>query len=297
MTTDQQLASIDIQPAVLAVSPEEFKHQLEQAHLKAKTLKDIVEDKDNPLFSLITNKKHLHVEAWKLIARGYGYDIDVISSGKLDGGGFEATAEVRDITGTVIGHGYAECGSRGDGYWVERPDYAQRSMAQTRAIARAGRNTLDWVVVLAGYSPTPKEEMPPDAKDNITESAPAVRPQSAPQPTGQQGETKRFEYCPEHNTQWTQSVKQVELGYAPSHAIKDGSGTALTDSAGRPLWCNMDDWVGRLGERATAIGFNPDETKRYMDADIGDKFDMVMYAETLMDAAIIDDDEQQGMGI
>lgn len=128
-------------------------------------------------------------------------------------------------------------------------------------------------------------------------TTPVRKAPQQPAPATQQGETKRFEYCPEHNTQWTQSDKQIKLGYAPSHAIKDGSGTALTDPTGRPLWCNMDDWVGRLGERATAIGFNPDETKRYMDADIGDKFDMVMYAETLMDAANIDDDEQQGMGI
>lgn len=42
------------------------------------------------------------------------------------------------------------------------PQFQLRSMAQTRAGAKALRNALGWVVVLAGYKPTPAEEM-----DNI----------------------------------------------------------------------------------------------------------------------------------
>lgn len=40
------------------------------------------------------------------------------------------------------------------------PNFQLRSMAQTRAGAKAMRNALSWVVVLAGYRPTPAEEMP-----------------------------------------------------------------------------------------------------------------------------------------
>lgn len=39
------------------------------------------------------------------------------------------------------------------------PQFQLRSMAQTRAGAKALRNALAWVVVLAGYRPTPAEEM------------------------------------------------------------------------------------------------------------------------------------------
>ena len=39
------------------------------------------------------------------------------------------------------------------------PLFQLRSMAQTRAAAKALRNALAWVVVLAGYKPTPAEEM------------------------------------------------------------------------------------------------------------------------------------------
>lgn len=43
---------------------------------------------------------------------------------------------------------------------VAVPMFQLRSMAQTRAGAKALRNALAWVVVLAGYKPTPAEEMP-----------------------------------------------------------------------------------------------------------------------------------------
>jgi hypothetical protein len=39
------------------------------------------------------------------------------------------------------------------------PSFQLRSMSQTRACAKAFRNVLAWVVVLAGYKPTPAEEM------------------------------------------------------------------------------------------------------------------------------------------
>src|SRR5262249_27437128 len=43
--------------------------------------------------------------------------------------------------------------------WAKKPLFQLRSMAQTRACAKAMRNVLAWVVVLAGYAPTPAEEM------------------------------------------------------------------------------------------------------------------------------------------
>ena len=43
--------------------------------------------------------------------------------------------------------------------WSDKPLFQLRSMAQTRAQAKALRNVLAWVVVMAGYAPTPAEEM------------------------------------------------------------------------------------------------------------------------------------------
>lgn len=59
------------------------------------------------------------------------------------------------------------------------PLFQLRSMAQTRAAAKALRNALAWVVVLAGYRPTPAEELPSEAAVGPVEATPekpAVRP-------------------------------------------------------------------------------------------------------------------------
>lgn len=53
------------------------------------------------------------------------------------------------------------------------PLFQLRSMAQTRAGAKALRNVLAWVVVLAGYKPTPAEEMTGQPEE-VTAEAPAA---------------------------------------------------------------------------------------------------------------------------
>jgi hypothetical protein len=52
------------------------------------------------------------------------------------------------------------------------PLYQLASMAQTRANAKVMRNVLSWVAVLAGYKPTPAEEM----QDATTVDAEVVAP-------------------------------------------------------------------------------------------------------------------------
>ena len=65
------------------------------------------------------------------------------------------------------------------------PFFQLRSMAQTRASAKAFRNVLAWVVVLAGYRPTPAEEMlSPDPQDYDEHPPPqgSSSPKSAEEP-------------------------------------------------------------------------------------------------------------------
>ena len=52
-----------------------------------------------------------------------------------------------------------ECGTD-EKTWASRARYARRSMALTRATAKASRLAFSWVMVLAGYEPTPSEEIP-----------------------------------------------------------------------------------------------------------------------------------------
>lgn len=54
------------------------------------------------------------------------------------------------------------------------PLFQLRSMAQTRACAKALRNAFAWVVVLAGFRPTPAEEL-----DNLGEEQPAPATETA----------------------------------------------------------------------------------------------------------------------
>ncbi len=64
------------------------------------------------------------------------------------------------------------------------PLFQLRSMAQTRACAKALRNVLAWVVVLAGYKPTPAEEMQGIAEvvdAEVIEEGKEIKKTSAPE--------------------------------------------------------------------------------------------------------------------
>lgn len=72
--------------------------------------------------------------------------------------GFVAVAHIRNAGGQIVASAEAVC-MRNEPDWSEKPAFQLRSMASTRAIAKAFRNLFAWVVVLAGYAPTPAEEM------------------------------------------------------------------------------------------------------------------------------------------
>ena len=119
------------------------------------------------LYAVISGRKYVTVEAWTLLANMLGVHPSVAWSKRIDQGeeteGWEARVEVRNTEGRIIGAGEAMC-PRQEKVWAPRDDYALRAMAQTRAISRALRNPLGFVVKLAGYEATPAEEMPRDAE-------------------------------------------------------------------------------------------------------------------------------------
>uniref|UniRef100_A0A6H1ZJX2 Uncharacterized protein n=1 Tax=viral metagenome TaxID=1070528 RepID=A0A6H1ZJX2_9ZZZZ len=92
------------------------------------------------------------------------------------------------------------------------PLFQLRSMAQTRACAKALRNVLAWVVVLAGYKPTPAEEL-----DSMThqEDMPEVIPgakkeEKIPEnktPTQRDNDVQDFTPIPENPTEGQQEKK------------------------------------------------------------------------------------------
>lgn len=136
----------------------------------ADVLADIVERKK--LYATINGRRYPTVEAWATIAR---LDNVVAREGrpavKNDDGSWEAFAElIRLSDGVEIGKSSALCGDPQDRPWNSRADYQKRSMAQTRATSRAFRQQYSWIMALAGYEPTPAEEMPRDEGSRASES-------------------------------------------------------------------------------------------------------------------------------
>ena len=187
-------------------------------------------------------KRHLHVEAWKTIGKGYGYTPHIEWTRALESGGWAARCVFLDQNGLQVGSGEAECGTAGDNNWQGRASYQQRSMAQTRAISRAGRNTLDWVVVLAGYSATPYEEM--DKEDDSRQDSQTTNRTSnnTPRQPANPGAQKEgwveipCEIHPNQNWRYTGGMP------SPAHTVKDDQGIEVKRN-GKSVWCNLDNWA------------------------------------------------------
>jgi hypothetical protein len=112
------------------------------------------------LFASIGGKKHVQVEGWTLLGSMLGVFAEIEWSRPLDNG-WEARAVARTLAGNVVGAAEAMC-TVNEGRWKSADTYAVRSMAQTRAVSKALRMPLGFIMHLAGYSPTPAEEVPED---------------------------------------------------------------------------------------------------------------------------------------
>ena len=135
------------------------KRVLEAAQEAAQALTSIV--KKSGLVISIGKKEYLQFEAWQTLGRFYGLyakaeeaefvDIDGVK-------GFRARAVVMNKDGHVVSGAVAFC-MKDEKKWSISPTFQLASMAQTRASAKALRNCLAWVSVMAGYAATPAEEM------------------------------------------------------------------------------------------------------------------------------------------
>lgn len=121
----------------------------------ANALSSVIDKQE--LYTNIQGKKHVRVEGWTLLGTMLGVTAVVTSTRQLENG-WEARCEARTLDGRTIGAGEAMC-TRDENTWKNRDDYAIRSMAQTRATSKALKGPLGFVVSLAGYAPTPAEEM------------------------------------------------------------------------------------------------------------------------------------------
>lgn len=130
----------------------------------ANALADVIERQR--LATAIQGRRYVKVEGWTTLGVMLGVVPREVGTVEQDGI-YTATVElVRIGDQGVISRASAECGSAdeldryGNPVWANRPRYARRSMAQTRATGKACRLAFSWIMALAGYEPTPAEEMP-----------------------------------------------------------------------------------------------------------------------------------------
>ncbi len=121
----------------------------------ASALKDVL--KRQGLISNIQGKEYPKCEAWTLLGTILGV-FPVLQWTKDLENGYEARVEAKTKDGAVVGAAEAIC-TRAEKNWSNRDDFALKSMAQTRATAKALRMPLGFVMTLAGYQATPAEEM------------------------------------------------------------------------------------------------------------------------------------------
>jgi len=145
--------------AVIEVPRETPKELINRAREAAVELNKIVSSAQ--LAINIKGRRYLRFEAWQTMGRFFGitsgteWTREIIKDDNVIG--YEARAYVR-MGSLDISNAEAECTNKEDN-WKDKPLWQIRSMAQTRACAKALRNVLAWTVVLAGYQPTPVEEM------------------------------------------------------------------------------------------------------------------------------------------
>jgi len=124
----------------------------------------------------IQGRKYVRVEGWQSIAAAHGCIASIDSVNETEEGVI-AIASLLDSAGKVRGKAEGYVG-KDEKLWAARPKYAQRAMAQTRAISRVCRSAFAHVVVLmdAGLETTPAEEIPvEDEKPHTPAPKPAPR--------------------------------------------------------------------------------------------------------------------------
>jgi hypothetical protein len=139
--------------------------------------------KDNKLSTQVQGKEFVNVEGWQYAGSRLGivpvveHVINLSNDQELK---YQAKVTLFDLRhGVTVGAGFAICSNKESGKKFYQ-EFAIASMAQTRAIGKAYRNILAWIIRAAGYEPTPAEEMEYSGNVPVPAVAPAVVAETAP---------------------------------------------------------------------------------------------------------------------
>ena len=190
----------------------------------------------------IGGRKYVRVEGWQAIAVAHGC---IASAGQVEriDGGIRATGEVRrGSDGFLLSSAEGFVGED-ESTWANRPEYAKRAMAQTRAISRACRSAFAHVVVLmdAGLETTPAEEVPHGGFDDAPR-APVKMPTAAAKP--KPSKPSRKHEIPEDAETVTGTLEAVSV--KPTKKGTNRYGCKI----GETWYGTFDD---KIGEKAEAL--------------------------------------------
>ena len=260
---------------IVATVPHEFglavttdpNRVLAEAHRAARALKDVVSKKEKPV--IMNGEQYLEFEDWQTLAKFYNVTAKVTETKYVEfpGGvrGYEAKAVAfHGPTGIDVSAAESMCLNDED-KWSTRAKYEYqngkrvkvgevtvplfqlKSMAQTRACAKALRNCLAWVVVLAGYKPSVAEEMTGD--ESGESSKPPIK---EPQKKKANAEGNTVTFVPE-----TVSVKEGKGNNGPwtKYGVKspDGEWFGTFDKTFGAL-----AQEAKAADRAVVVGFEID---------------------------------------
>jgi len=129
----------------------------------ASTMQKYIDEQN--LFSVIQGKKFPNVEAWQFAGLSLGIipiasePINLSSEGEIK---FSCQVKLIQLsTGNVIGAGSAICSNK-EKTKATYAEYAIASMSQTRAVGKAYRLMLSFLMKSAGFEVTPAEEISED---------------------------------------------------------------------------------------------------------------------------------------
>ena len=162
----------------------------------AKALVDVVENQK--LYADIQGKKYVTFEGWQFlgsmlptaITPQTEYTVELRDEDTGEVLGYKARVLALDVNGNQRGASESVC-MYSERNWNGKDANHLMSMAQTRASSKALRMALSSIVKLAGYEPTPKEEM--DGIDASNSFKNTTAPQTS-QPTSQSsGSSSKFD--------------------------------------------------------------------------------------------------------
>jgi len=221
-----------------------------QATEVAKALADVIEQQQ--LYTMISGKKHVRVEGWTLLGSMLGV-FPVVEWTREIPNGWEARVVAKTRDGAEVGSAESMC-LKTESKWKSRDAYAIRSMAQTRATAKALRLPLGFVMTLAGYEATPLEEMAFDYEGSTAQPqepfkfnpASMYRPDAPSKQSGWQGIADVFNEI-DASINWGPIIRQAISGVYGG----DGNFRELKEPARSQAAYRAANAAGRLSELFT----------------------------------------------